>query len=75
MRYSLINVSREKNGLVDGAWMQDFAGTLEDATQLARETERANSNQISVAVVEDMYYTPFSNVYGAKRLDLKEQRI
>lgn len=74
MRFSLVCVDREKDGFVDGAWMQDFTGTLEEASQWARETERANSNRISVAVVEDMYYTPFSNVYGVKRLDRAPER-
>ena len=69
MKFTLVNVDREKDGLVCGAWIQNFTGTLEEAVQWARETEQANSNRISVAVVEDMYYTPFSIVHGAKRLD------
>ena len=71
MRYSLINVFHENNDLVDGTWIQNHTGTLETATEAARATEMANSNRITVAVVEDMYYNPFTNVYGAKRLDLK----
>lgn len=74
MRFALVCIDHEKDGLVDGAWMQNFTGTLEEASQWARETEKANSNRISVAVVEDMYYTPFSNVYGAKRLDRAPER-
>lgn len=73
MRFTLIGVDRQKGGFVDGTWIQNFTGTLEEATQWARDTEEANSNRISVAVIEDMYYTPFQNVCGAKRLDLVER--
>ena len=71
MRFTLINVSHEKDGVVDGAWLQDHTGTIETATEEARETERANSNRITVAVIEYMYYTPFTHIFCAERLDVK----
>lgn len=51
-KFSLINVSERKNGLVSGNWIQDFTGTKEEAFQRAKDTEKANSYRISVAVVE-----------------------
>ena len=73
MKFALVNVYYEQDGLVDGAWIQNFTGTLEEAVHWARETEKANSGRITVAVIEDGYYTPFQNIYGAKRLDLDER--
>lgn len=52
MNYSLVNVINEKGGLVDGIWMQDHHGTLGAAIEDAQATEAANSNRITVAVVE-----------------------
>ena len=71
MRYSLINVSYEENGNVDGVWIQNHTGTLETAIKAARDTEKANSNRIKVAVDDDLYYsTPnYSFRKGLKRLD------
>ena len=70
MRFSLINVDQEYDGMVDGVWIQNHTGTLESATQKARETEQANSNRITVAVVEALSYTPdHSWKKGLKRLD------
>lgn len=54
MRYSLITIYKENNGFVDGVWMQDSTGTLEEAIEKARATEKANSNRIAVAVVEHL---------------------
>lgn len=54
MRYSLINVSNEQNGFVDGNWIQDFNGSFEKACEFARETEKVNSNRITVAVVDEL---------------------
>lgn len=50
-KYSLINVSERKNGLVSGVWIQDFTGTKEGVLQMAKNTEKANGNRIDVAVV------------------------
>lgn len=54
MKFSLINVSRISNGLVDGSWIQDHIGTLESAEEAAIATERANINRIKVAVVDEI---------------------
>jgi hypothetical protein len=51
-RFSLINVSSEKDGSVSGYWMQDHIGTLESAKRVAEETEAVNGDSIDVAVVE-----------------------
>lgn len=74
MKFSLINVDREYDGLVDGTWMQDHTGTLESATEWARETEKANSNRITVAVVSSIGSAPpnYSPRYGLKRLDVQD---
>ena len=52
MKYSLLNVIEEKGGLVDGIWIQDHRSTLGAAIEEAQATEAANSNRITVAVVE-----------------------
>lgn len=51
MWYSLINVAKENNGIIEGYWQQDHFGTLESAKKLAKETEEINSNKIKIAVV------------------------
>jgi hypothetical protein len=71
MNYSLINVSQERNGLVDGVWMQDCTGvTLEEAKKRARDAERVNSNRNVVAVVESLNYScpDYNHQTGLKRL-------
>ena len=77
MRYSLINVSREYDGMVDGVWMQDHFGTIEPATIAARATEKANRNRITVAVVESdgSCTTDYSLKKSLKRLDVKTQSL
>ena len=70
MKFSLINVIREYDGMVDGFWLQNHTGTLESATEKARATEQANSNRITVAVVEELSYTPDHSLRKElKRLD------
>lgn len=71
-RYSLINVDKEYNGLVDGVWIQDSNGCFEKAVKAARDTERANSNRITVAVVDGLnsYVPNYSIQTGLKRLDI-----
>lgn len=72
MRYSLINVWHEEDGLVDGNWIQDCSAVpFEVAVKRARETEKANSNRITVAVVEGIDDIPaiFAYKTGLKRLD------
>lgn len=72
MKYSLINASREYDGLVDGVWLQNHTGTIDSAAEAARAIERANSNRITVAVVEDLGYSEpdYSFRTALKRLDL-----
>lgn len=65
MKFSLINVSVEHDGMVDGNWIQDHTGTLETAQEAARKTERANGNMIRVAVVDQIPST--SNLLGFYR--------
>jgi len=77
VNYSLINVSNEKDGFVDGVWMQDCTGTtLETAIKRARDTEKVNSSRIkvTVAVVESLCCpTPnYSYRTGLKRLDCRQ---
>ncbi|MCK2000763.1 hypothetical protein MZM54_05085 [[Brevibacterium] frigoritolerans] len=52
MKFSLIQIYKEKNGLVEGVWLQDYTGELDMAVKKANETEIANGNRIKVAVVE-----------------------
>lgn len=58
MNFSLLNVVRKNaDGTLDGYWMQDCSGsTYQDARTRAMETERANSNRIQVAVIEQILY-------------------
>ena len=53
-KFSLLNVTERKGDLVSGNWIQDFTGSKEEAFRYARNTERANSNRIKVAVVESV---------------------
>ena len=56
-KYSIIQVTKRYDGLVDGVWLQHcIACTKEEALQRARATEKANSNRISVAVVANFPY-------------------
>lgn len=74
MKYSLIQVDREYDGMVDGVWMQNHIGTIDSATEEARATERANGNRITVAVVEDLGYSEpnYSLRTALKRLDVSQ---
>lgn len=71
MRYSLINVSKEYDGYVDGTWLQDSAGNFEQAVKRARDTEMVNDSRITVAVVDGLssYIPDYSYKRGLKRLD------
>lgn len=69
--YSLIVIYKESGDMVDGTWIQNFTGTLAEASRAARETEKANSDRIKVAVVDSVNsccpdYNPRKNL---KRLD------
>jgi hypothetical protein len=51
MRYSLINVSNDLNGLISGYWLIDKFGTLKEVKKYALETSAINKN-IDIAVVD-----------------------
>lgn len=51
-KFSLLTVVERKDGLVSGNWIQDFTGSVDEAIECARATEKANSNRVEVAVVE-----------------------
>lgn len=53
-KYSLIQVQERKNGRVSGYWIQDCVGTIEEAFERKEDTEKANSNRIEIAIVEQL---------------------
>jgi hypothetical protein len=57
VKFSLINVSQQDGDKVAGRWIQDHIGDLASASACARQTEAANSNRITVAVVEELVGT------------------
>ena len=68
-RYSLINVFEEhKDGTVSGFWVQNKTGTLQEAKEWAKETEKANSNRITVAVVAEIPFGAELDIIRAKKL-------
>jgi hypothetical protein len=69
-KFSLINISSEKNGYVSGYWIQDHIGNLESANVLVSETNKANNNKLNIAIVEKISSTvPGLSFYtGLKRL-------
>lgn len=77
MKFSLINVTKCVGNTVDGVWMQNHVGTLQSATEIARETEKINSNAIVVAVVEDLNYSEpnYSVRRDLKRLDADNETL
>lgn len=52
MKFSLIQIYEEINGLVDGVWLQDYTGEFDMAVKVAKATEKANGNRIKVAIVD-----------------------
>lgn len=51
-KFSLINVMKEhEDGSIDGYWIQDCIGSLEEAIKRAVTTNMANSNRLCIAVV------------------------
>ena len=52
MVYSIVNVTRRYDGKVDGNWMQDCIGTLDDALDRAARAKEVNGGRIDVAVTE-----------------------
>jgi len=76
-KFTLIQVSStNQNRTINGSILQGHIGTLETATAKARSTEKANSNRIDIAVVDEIYTTlnwgSFSNL---KRLDIREYML
>lgn len=58
MKFSLISVTSEnKDNTVNGYWVQNHIGTLQTAQQRARETEAANSNAITICIVDEVNTT------------------
>jgi len=57
MKLSLINVVESSGPLVSGTWVQNHVGTRDSAREVARATEAANSNKITVAVVPELSST------------------
>ena len=55
-KFSLITVSKEENGTVEGYWIQDHIGTIESATTLANETSKLNRDQ-NIAVIDQINST------------------
>lgn len=54
MTFSLINVQSENpDGTVNGSWVQDCIGTLDDAVARAERTSAANSGS-DIAVVRSL---------------------
>lgn len=54
--YMLLQVDKEENGVVKGTHIQwCCACSLEEAIARARETEKANGNHITVAVIDELY--------------------
>jgi len=56
MKFSLIIINKEVDGIVAGHWIQDHIGTIETATNLANETSELNRGQ-NIAVVEQINST------------------
>jgi hypothetical protein len=54
----LINVITRKQGKVSGYWIQDHVGTIETAKERAKQTNSANGNRLTIAVVDEI---PFQN--------------
>ena len=69
-KFSLINVIKEHDGLVDGGWLQNHIGTLETAQEKARRTNEVNGNKLDIAIVAEVH-TPVPGSchhYNLKRL-------
>ncbi len=72
MKFSLIGVQKREGNTVSGNWIQNHVGTLESATQVARETEATNSNKIDVAVVTEVSYSSTGEYHSfLTRLDTR----
>lgn len=55
MIYSLINVtSRNTDNTVNGYWIQDCTGTLEQAKERAKATNQVNGNKLEIVITESV---------------------
>lgn len=73
--YMLLQIDKEENGIVDGTHVQwCCACSIEEATKRARGIEKANSNRIAIAVVDELYdsYCLGKRYKGLKRLDINK---
>ena len=70
--FSLINISFRDESLVSGNWIQNVIGSLEEAIERAKSTEKANGNKIEVAVVDEiMSSNPILHGMFFKQLNLR----
>ena len=70
--YSLLTISKDHgNGKIDGQWLQDSVGDLEEAIKRARHYERIRNFTIGVAVVNCLPSTvpSLANWTNRTRLD------
>lgn len=61
MKFSIINVTQEKNGKIDGYWLQDHIGTLESAKRKAAEISAANEYKLDIAITAEIPYQDPAN--------------
>lgn len=54
MKYSLINVTAESDGIISGYWLQNVIGTMETAVDRAKALVEANAGRIRVAIVQEL---------------------
>jgi hypothetical protein len=65
MKYSLINIVDESNGVVSGYWLQNVQGSHADAVEVAQDILVANSGKISIAIVDELpHTTPHLNFHS-----------
>jgi hypothetical protein len=57
MKFSFINVMKERNNIIEGYWMQDFYGSLEDANKKSQEINAVNGNKLNIAIVKSVQGT------------------
>lgn len=68
MTFSLMSVcNRNLDGTVDGYWIQDSVGSVEDARALAKRTSEANSN-LEIEVVEQLLHPTPRLEYWSNRI-------
>ena len=67
--FSLLTIHRQnEDGTIDGAWLQDVVGTLEEARQRAQSTSAVNSG-MPIAVVKAVgWCSPCDLFYAQTRL-------